>query len=322
MGSDRQRVVRFAPAKINLCLHITGRREDGYHLLESLVCFADVGDVVALEIGEAARDQEPARPTLSVEGPEAGLLKAEAASDNLVLRAATLARSTLPAADHPSPLTLRFTLTKRLPVASGIGGGSSDAAAAFVLSRQALGAEEGGEPGAGLGAEDYAALLKLGADIPICLERRARWMTGVGDPAQSPVALPPLHLVLANPRVPVPTGPIFKAFSAHTQGRFRPPLEALPSRFEHFGQLIDFLAKTENDLQAPACALEPAVLTAFEALQATKGCQIARMSGSGATCFGLFQTAGDAQAAAKGLRAAHPAWWIKACGLFDPDADQ
>ncbi|AXQ94341.1 4-(cytidine 5'-diphospho)-2-C-methyl-D-erythritol kinase [Cereibacter azotoformans] len=268
----------FARAKINLTLHVTGQRPDGYHLLDSLVVFADVGDRVRTEPAEAL--------SLAITGPQA--VNLPVSDDNLVLRAARAMGGQ----------GARITLEKHLPVASGIGGGSADAAATL----KAL-AELWQRP-----LPEAAAVLRLGADVPVCLEGRAVRMAGVGEilePLAGP--LPPAWLVLANPGVSVPTPPVFKALAR----RDNPPM---PERLPDWGsadELAAFLAAMRNDLEAPAIALAPEVAETRAALAAEPGCLIARMSGSGATCFGLFAEERPARAAAEALRAAHPGWWIE-----------
>jgi 4-diphosphocytidyl-2-C-methyl-D-erythritol kinase len=266
----------LAPAKVNLALHVTGRRADGYHLLDSLVVFPRVGDRLRAE---------PSRElSLSVEGRFAACLDR---GDNLVLRAARLLAPGRGAA---------LTLDKRLPVASGIGGGSADAAAALRLLGRLW----------GVPLPPTAALLGLGADVPVCLAGVASRMRGIGE-ALEPVALPAFWLVLANPGVPVATGAVFAALA----GRFGPPLPHPPA-FADAAALAGWLAARRNDLEAPAAALAPAIAGTLAALAAQPGCLLARMSGSGATCFGLFATAAEAEAAADALGRARPRWWVAA----------
>jgi 4-diphosphocytidyl-2-C-methyl-D-erythritol kinase len=266
----------LAPAKVNLALHVTGRRADGYHLLDSLVVFPRVGDRL-----RAAASREL---TLAVEGPFAAGLDVE---DNLVLRAARLLGPGRGAA---------LSLDKRLPVASGIGGGSADAAAALRLLA----------PLWGLALPPPAALLGLGADVPVCLAGVACRMRGIGEELE-PVPLPPFWLVLANPGVPVATGAAFAALA----GRFGPPLPA-PPRFADAAALAGWLAEQRNDLEEPAGALAPAIAETLAALAAQPGCLLARMSGSGATCFGLFAERRHADSAAVRLGSARPRWWVVA----------
>jgi 4-diphosphocytidyl-2-C-methyl-D-erythritol kinase len=266
----------FAPAKVNLALHVTGRCPDGRHLLDSLVAFPRVGDWL-----EAA----PA-PDLSlrIEGPFAGDLSG---SDNLVLRAARLLR-------HGAGAALR--LTKALPVASGIGGGSADAAAALRLLGRLWDAPPPGDE----------ALLGLGADLPVCLASRPCRMRGVGELLE-PLTLPPFWCVLVNPGVPVATAAVFDGLAA----RCNPPMPPVPA-FAMADALFGYLAAQRNDLEPPAIALCSDIAEARAALAAQPSCRLARMSGSGATCFGLFTAEPAALAAAGAIRRARPAWWVAA----------
>jgi len=270
-------------AKINLTLQIVGRRPDGYHELESLVVFAGVGDSLKIE---AAKEL-----SLSIDGPFAPGLASE--GDNLVLRAARALADRAGVAPAAA-----LTLTKNLPVASGIGGGSADAAAAlrglFRLWNVSLPADE------------MAALaLDLGADVPVCLRGEAAMMSGIGETLQPVPALPPLWLLLVNPGVAVSTAQVFAAreggFSAAAEPRL-PPLG--------LAAFTDWLAARPNDLQAPACRLAPAVVAALAALDEHDDCLLVRMSGSGATCFGLFENENAARQAAKALAVMHPDWWV------------
>ena len=268
-------VTEPAPAKLNLALHVTGRRADGYHLLDSLVGFAGLGDRVTVAPGRG----------LVLRGPFAADLPAEG---NLCARAADL-----------MGLSAAITLEKHLPVASGIGGGSADAAA--VLRGLARG-------GAALPGPE--ALAKLGADVPVCLAGRPARMRGAGEVLDPLPDLPALPLVLVNPGVALATPAVFAALAT----RDNPGLPPLPARFADAPALLDWLAATRNDLQEPARALAPAIGEVLDAL-AHAGAGLARMSGSGATCFGLFATAPAADAAATRLRAARPGWWVAATGL-------
>lgn len=271
-------VSAFAPAKVNLTLHVTGRRDDGYHLLDSVVVFAGVGDDLTFA---------PAAETgLTVDGPRAAGVPTD--TTNLVLRAA--------AAMSGQPVAIR--LTKRLPAAAGIGGGSSDAAAAL---RGLL--DLGHRP-----RDDLSTLaLSLGADVPVCLAGTPARMSGIGEILSPLPPLPQVWMVLVNPGVPVPTRACFAALN----GRFGPPMPVIPPEgWPDTAALCDWLAAQRNDLEIPARALAPPVSDALAGLAATPGCLLARMSGSGATCFGLYAVAADADAAAHSLSAAHPAWWV------------
>lgn len=268
-----------APAKINLCLHVTGRRADGYHLLDSLVVFAGVGDKVTAAAGRGL--------TLTISGPESRML--EAGADNLVLRAAQAMGVTDAA----------LTLEKALPIASGIGGGSADAAAALrALARWS------GRP-----LPSAALVLGLGADVPVCLAGRPARMEGVGEVLSPLPPLPPLWSVLANPRVPVPTPPVFAAL----QLRQNPPVPDMPlAALRSAADFAGWLAsETRNDLVPPALTVAPVLAAVQDALAATSGCLLARMSGSGGTHFGLYPTQTLAEAAAASLRVQQPEWWVE-----------
>jgi 4-diphosphocytidyl-2-C-methyl-D-erythritol kinase len=282
-----------APAKINLTLHVLGRRADGYHDLESLVAFAGTGDGLSLEPGPDL--------ALAVEGPTASL--AGRGADNLVVKAARLLAERIPGLRFG-----RFRLAKRLPVAAGLGGGSSDAAAALRLLARHNGLSQT-HP-----AVREAARL-TGADVPVCLEPRARMMRGIGDELGPGLALPRLFAVLANPGVPVATPAVFRELGLEPGGRLaRPPHPAISGGIDS-DTLVAALARARNDLEGPALELEPSIGEALEALRGTPGCRLARMSGSGATVFGLYESCRTAAKAAKVLTRAHPGWWIKATGL-------
>jgi 4-diphosphocytidyl-2-C-methyl-D-erythritol kinase len=279
---------RAAPAKINLYLHVVGRRADGYHVLDSLVAFAGVHDTVVAENANAL--------TLAVEGPFAAALSAEA--DNLVLRAA---RALADAAGVRPWAALR--LVKRLPVAAGLGGGSADAAAALLAAAELW--RVAPKPGA------LARLaVKLGADVPVCLEGRAAQVGGIGEKVEPAPPLPRAPLVLVNPLVPLPTPAVFKARG----GPFSKPapLAAAPRDAR---DLAEALAARRNDLTDAALGIVPAIRDVLAALEAQPGCLLARMSGSGATCFALFARDDAARAAAAALRAAMPGWWVEASEL-------
>lgn len=283
---------RLAPAKINLFLHVTGRREDGYHTLESLVVFAQ--DAAACDRLTAA---PAARIDLSIAGPQAAALQ-DGADDNLVLRAARLLQPMNMAAGNPRGAAL--TLHKTLPVASGIGGGSADAAAALHCLRALWNVAIDDEALA-------AAALQLGADVPVCLQGRAMVMSGIGETLTLPPPLPPFWLVLANPGVALPTGEVFAALG----GRFGPPLP-LERRPGSAADLALLLRARRNDLDAPARFLAPEIDPVLAALSAQGGCLLARLSGSGTTCFGLFAGQREAEIAARSLARAHPQWWVAA----------
>lgn len=265
----------FAPAKINLCLHVTGRRADGYHLLDSLVVFAGVGDQVSGTLADP--------PSLSVEGPKAEGLTGE--GDNLVLRAA-----------RAMGVSARIVLEKHLPVSSGIGGGSADAAATLRLLARL----------SGRALPEAAAVLALGADVPVCLAGRPARMTGIGEGLAPLPPLPEVWLVLANPGVALSTPAIFRALARADNA----PLPRDLPRLRSAADLAAFMMMQRNDLEPPALALEPVIGRVKAALSAQAGCLMARMSGSGATCFGLFADPLAAHAAARAIRAAEPGWWV------------
>lgn len=273
-----------APAKINLALHVTGRRADGYHLIESLVVFAGHGDRLAVE--EAEQDG------FSVTGPFASSLPAD--GGNLVLRARDLLRLHF-GAGAQSPVMLR--LEKNLPVASGIGGGSSDAAAALrLLARHwKLCASE----------EDLARLgLELGADVPMCLASRPLVARGIGEKLEPAAGFPSLPLLLINPGKPLETRAVF----ARLQKRDNQGLGPLP-RCESLAEIIRWLRSTRNDLEAPALSLLPEIADTLGLLEA-EGALLSRMSGSGATCFGIFESIETAEKAAGQIRKKRPGWFV------------
>lgn len=284
----------FAPAKVNLTLRVTGRRPDGYHLLDSFVVFAGIGDRLA--VGPASD------LSLTVSGPFGAALAP--AEDNLVLRAA---RALAEAAGITPFGALR--LEKNLPLASGIGGGSSDAAAALRLLCLYWGLTV---PPETLGL----IALGLGADVPVCLRRLPVRMAGIGE-VMSPVpALPSgLGLLLVNPGLACPTPAIFRARAA--AGTPFSAADAVPGRqFETAADLAEALKASGNDLEDAAIGLTPAIGAVLDAIAGAAGCCLARMSGSGATCFGLFPTVAAAEAAGAALR--RPGWWVWGGGLYEP----
>ncbi len=274
-------LTEIAPAKINLHLHVTGRREDGYHLLDSLVVFAGIGDRL---IATQAPDL-----SLSVTGPFAAGLDGE--TDNLVLRAARVL-----AAETGVVPSGRIILEKSLPVASGIGGGSADAAAALRLMSRLWRVET--EPD-----RLRSIALALGADVPVCLLGRSARLAGIGDQLLPAPELPELGIVLVNPGVALSTPAVFRARS----GGFS-SMAALPTAWLDAASLAATLRETRNDLEPPARLLAPAIGDVLRAIAADTSCLLARMSGSGATCFGLYGSATAARAAASAL--ALPGWWV------------
>jgi 4-diphosphocytidyl-2-C-methyl-D-erythritol kinase len=286
--------VEPAPAKVNLTLRVLGRRPDRYHELESLVVFAAAGDALAFAPGKSL--------ALTVRGPTAAA--AGDLSDNLVLKAARAL------AERIEGVKLgRFVLSKRLPVAAGLGGGSTDAAAALrLLARHNHITLDD--------ARLMAAARATGADVPVCLDPQPRLMRGIGELLSQPLALPALPALLINPRVSVATKDVFAALKAAPVGEHHHAKSVgeewasrshAPSRDE----LIAFVSRHGNDLEAPAIALHPAIPQTLAALRALPGCRLARMSGSGASCFGLFDSSRAAAAAARALRVPHPQWWIR-----------
>ncbi|TPW05912.1 MAG: 4-diphosphocytidyl-2-C-methyl-D-erythritol kinase [bacterium] len=280
-------IARLAPAKVNLFLHVGPLEADGYHPLASLVAFADIGDRLTVEPAE--------RLSLAVCGPFAGALEGE--GDNLVLRAV---RALGAAAGIGEP-GLRITLDKQLPVAAGLGGGSSDAGAALKLARDALGLPLNDEALAGIAAG-------IGADGPMCLHARAAWAEGRGDALTFETSLPPLPALLVNPGVPSSTGAVYRAFDDSASGSADRPLP--PSAWDP-ASILDWLATQRNDLQAPAVSLAPAIGEALAATADLPGARLTRMSGSGATVFALFDTAAAAEAAGVALSALRPGWWVR-----------
>ena len=268
-----------APAKVNLYLHILGRRQDGYHRLDSLVVFPALGDRLA---GAPA-----ASLSLAVSGRFAAGL---AGADNLVLRAARAL-----ALEMGGKAGARMTLEKCLPVASGIGGGSADAAAALRLLARLWQVR---------GVDLAAVAARLGADVPVCLASRPVRMGGVGEVLSPAPHLPRFGMALANPGVPLATEAVFRARSGSVQTP-----AALPTAWDDAAAMAAALRRFQNGLEAAAQMLCPAVTEVLAALAAQPGCLLARMSGSGATCFGLFATAPEAAAAAASIGRRAPGWW-------------
>lgn len=272
----------FAPAKVNLSLHVTGRRDDGYHLLDSLVVFAGVGDWLWSVPGEG--------PALTIGGPRAAGIPV--GPDNLVLRAAAL---------FDPPVLAALYLEKHLPAEAGIGGGSADAAAALKLLAERTGRD----------LPDPAQILALGADVPVCLETGPARMQGIGEAITRLAGLPPLWLVLANPGVRVSTPQVFRQLAR----RDTLPMK-MPPDWGDVATFCAWLARQRNDLEIPARQIAPEIGDCLGALSARPGCQLARMSGSGATCFGLFADPAMATVAARALRDDHPGWWVAAAPVL------
>jgi 4-diphosphocytidyl-2-C-methyl-D-erythritol kinase len=277
-------LAEHAPAKINLALHVTGRRPDGYHLIESLAVFTQVGDRVTVA---AARED-----SFSASGPFGAEIPLD--GDNLVLRAWDALRAAVPVLAQ-APVAIM--VEKNLPIASGIGGGSSDAAAALKALEQLW--------GVGLNQEQLTKIGQpLGADVPMCLYRSPLIARGIGEQVEPVAGFPAIPLVLANPGVAVSTPEVFRALAS----RQNPGLPPLPPT-NRPADIFRWLAATRNDLQTPAISIAPAISDALDALT-TAGAGFARMSGSGATCFGLFETAGEAAQAAERIRQRQPGWWV------------
>ncbi|MGV8840713.1 MAG: 4-(cytidine 5'-diphospho)-2-C-methyl-D-erythritol kinase [Bauldia sp.] len=273
-----------APAKVNLALHVRGRRPDGYHELDTLVVFAAVGDTVELAAGGDA---------LLIDGPFGALLRGDG-TENLVLRAA---RRLAARAGRSWPA---LRLTKNLPVAAGLGGGSADAAATLRLLARAWRLPLSG---ADLAAEGIA----LGADVPMCLRSTPLIARGRGEVIEDVAGFPQLAIVLVHPAVAVSTGQVFARLNAPED----PPLPDLPGRFDTVADFVRWLRPTRNGLADAARDIAPAIGNALLALSNT-GAMFARMSGSGATCFGIFPFPDAAEHAARIIRAAEPAWWVAA----------
>lgn len=276
-----------APAKINLYLHVTGRRADGLHIIDSLMAFADVCDSVVVRPAADLR--------LDLEGRFARHLPT--GDDNLVLRAARALAERLGVSPR-----VRITLTKRLPVASGIGGGSSDAAATL----KALTALWQADPRV---LEDNEWTARLGADVPVCLFGAPAQVSGIGDIVRVAPALPECAVLLVNPGVPVPTGSVF----ARRSGAFSSSAPLPP--VHDFAALVQELAERRNDLTDAAISISPAVGQALDALARSSGCRLARMSGSGGTCFAMFDVDAGALDAARAIAERHPEWWVCATRL-------
>jgi 4-diphosphocytidyl-2-C-methyl-D-erythritol kinase len=295
MMADPARLSTPAPAKINLYLHLTGKLSDGYHLLDSLIAFVGIHDRVLVAPADGL--------SLTIEGPFGDDLKGTQ-TDNLVLK---VARRLADSAGIEAGADIR--LDKRLPVASGIGGGSADAAAALTGLSELWGVAKGGE---GVGGPDLEKLaLDLGADVPVCLFGSAAFIGGIGEEIARSPALPPAWLVLVHPGVALSTPEVF---AAHKGGFSE------PARFDDAPEsaqaLAYILAGRGNDLTAAAIGLQPAIGDALKVLETADECLLARMSGSGATCFGLFENAGGAARAAAIMNKNHPQWWVRATPLL------
>ena len=280
MSASNQTLTTLARAKINLTLHVGAAQNDGYHPLHSLVLFADIGDELS---ASAAREF-----SLKIDGPFANGLSS--GPDNFVLKSANKLAKT-----KSNLGKLAYKLTKNLPIASGIGGGSADAAAAvnLLLSEN---------------DETTNVLLEIGADVPVCYLSRTCIMEGIGEELTPLPGLGQVAAILVNPGVAVSTGAIFQSFDkGGTSSEF-----ALPS-----GTLLEMARAGRNDLQDTAIGITPVIQTVLDEIEAQQNCQLARMSGSGATCFGLFETLEDAQNASAVIKSKYPDWWCVPTMLGD-----
>jgi len=329
------RLTLAAPAKLNLYLHITGRRPDGYHLLDSLAAFAGLADIVTLEeLGEESGHEsaeESAAFGLTVSGPFAAGLPA--GEGNLALKAArALGESVKPGQGGPVPIDpvlidpvrtgpVRISLEKNIPVAAGLGGGSADAAAVLAGLGTLWGVDDPPLAGvaAGIAAEIAAEIAAgLGADVPACLAARPTFMAGIGVVLGPPVDLPEVGMILVNPGIPLETAAVFRAYDEMDRGRGdgvrrpRPDLDPAPVGATALALALE---GTANDLTHAALGLAPAIGDVLAEIAALKSCRLARMTGSGPTCFGLFDDAAAAQDAVESIRAKVPEWWGWAGGF-------
>lgn len=278
-----------APAKLNLFLHITGKREDGYHLLQSVMVFVDVGDELEFSPHDTL--------FIDVDGPFAGDMPPP--HDNLVYKAAQML-----AQEYKTNMRGAIRLTKRLPVASGIAGGSSDTAAALKGLARLWGLPE--EQG-----RLQRIAEKLGADVPACLIGRPVWAEGAGEKMMRLPEMPPLHFVLANPMIETPTPEVFRRF----RDKFSAPIQFM-GRKKSASEWVADMKIYRNDLTEAAIEVTPAISTVLQALHGLPGCRITRLSGSGATCFGIFDNAEAAFTAVNLLKQQYPRWWVAPAALL------
>jgi len=282
------REAEFAPAKLNLCLHVLGRRDDGFHELDTLAVFVDLGDEVAI-------DPDGAPGSLIIAGPFAEHLALETSGSNLIDKAAAAIERL--SGQPPPPLRL----TKALPVASGLGGGSADAAATLRLLDRVNSLGLADERLAEIGAS-------IGADVPMCVHSRPLRARGRGEAIEPIASFPALPLVLVNPGVAVETRAVFAGIAAP----YDDPLPDFPPAFESIDAVVDWLKRTRNALQPAAINLAPAIEEVLASLDAQPGALLTRMSGSGATCFATFEDADRAAAAAAEIAENRPNWWTRA----------
>lgn len=280
----------FAPAKINFHLHVTGRREDGYHFLDSLIAFTDLGDTLTIVPAD--------RFSLTLTGPFAQALAGEPPETNLVWRAAHAL-----AAELGRPPAVAITLEKNIPAGAGLGGGSADAAAAVKgLLRYWQ---------AGLAPAALAALLSgLGSDVSVCHAGQTAIVRGTGDIVLPAPALPPMGLVLVFPGAPCSTAAMYAKLGAPYSGA-----AALPASFGDLDRFIELMKGCGNDFHAPAIEAVPEIGAALECIGALDDVLLARMSGSGAACFGVCRSVAAARRAAEIISSARPRWWVRPCGL-------
>jgi len=289
----------FAPAKINLFLHLTRKKQDGYHALQSLVSFADIGDEINIKPAEQF--------SFSVKGPFARNFKEQEKNTaiegtNLAVKAARA----LSQAENKA-LNVDITLTKNLPLAAGIGGGSADAAAVIWGLQQLWETQK-----------DVAYLLpmltKLGADVPVCMRCQPTLVEGIGEKLLAAPDIPEIPILLINPLLPCPTEKTF----LHHDAAFKDKIK-LPDQFIDIFDLVEFLRTTSNDLYEPAAQLVPEIGNVINALEASKDCLMARMTGSGASCFALFETMEQARIAEQEIMQENSDWWVKAGWLNRPE---
>ena len=285
------RVEVFAPAKINLTLHVTGQLPNGYHVLDSLVAFADIGDRITLHAAHLPK-------LFEVTGPER--VPALESDANIMWHAAM---------NFWKPdVALSMQLEKHLPMASGIGGGSADAAATYRGLLRLRAEVEGRDMPRDPTPEDARALLEIGADVPMCVLSDPARIRGIGEQIEPVPDLHPYPVVLVNPRVEVSTPAVF----SRLEHKDNAGLDPWPDSFEDRDVALDWIAAQRNDLQDAAILDCPAIADVLAALERTATCRLARMSGSGATCFGVFERMHAATAAAEAISAAYPDWWVRA----------